>query len=98
VTLPLRIGVAAPLQIRKLIELSIKIGVGRSVRFLSKQHGLVGNLLLGRSYEPLDFLLALQQEMSLTEFTVEGLHLFSFNQVQTTLEWLSRADGAEKAG
>ncbi|MGV9349260.1 methylenetetrahydrofolate reductase [Streptomyces spiralis] len=98
VTLPLRIGVAAPLQIRKLIELSVKIGVGRSVRFLSKQHGLVGNLLLGRAYEPMELLLALGEEMSFADFSVEGLHLFSFNQVDATLDWLFRAGGAEEAG
>jgi methylenetetrahydrofolate reductase (NADPH) len=98
VTLPLRIGVAAPLQIRKLLELSVKIGVGQSLRFLSKQHGMVGNLLLGRTYEPMDLLLALQQEVSFTDFSVEGLHLFSFNQVDATLAWLSRTAETEKAG
>jgi methylenetetrahydrofolate reductase (NADPH) len=98
VTLPLRIGVAAPLQVRKLVELSVKIGVGQSVRFLSKQHGLVGNLLLGRAYEPMDLLLAIQKEISFTDLSVEGLHLFSFNQVDTTLDWLSRTSGVEEAG
>ncbi|WP_399895354.1 methylenetetrahydrofolate reductase [Streptomyces sp. BBFR51] len=98
VTLPLRMGVAAPLQIRKLIELSVKIGVGQSLRFLSKQHGMVGNLLLGRAYEPLDLLLAVREEISFTDLSVEGLHLFSFNQVDTTLDWLYCASGVEKAG
>lgn len=98
ITLPLRIGVAAPLQTRKLIELSIKIGVGQSVRFLSKQHGLVGNLLLGRAYEPMDLLLALGKEISFDDLGIEGLHLFSFNQVDIALDWLSRAGTAEKAG
>lgn len=98
VILPLRIGVAAPLQTRKLIEVAVKIGVGRSVRFLSKQHGLVGNLLLGRAYEPMDLLLAIQKEASFDDLTVEGLHLFSFNQVEATLDWLCRTRGAEKAG
>lgn len=98
VHLPLRIGVAAPLQIRKLIELSVKIGVGQSVRFLSKQHGLVGNLVLGRAYEPMDLLHAVQREISFADFSVEGLHLFSFNQVDVTLDWLSRAGGAREPG
>lgn len=91
VTLPLRVGVAAPLQTRKLIELSLRIGVGQSVRFLSKQHGIVGNLLLGRAYEPLDLVTELSREISFIDAGVEGLHLFSFNQVEPTLGWLSRA-------
>ena len=52
ISLPLRIGVAAPLRVGKLMELSLKIGVGQSIRYLAKQHGFVGNLLLGRTYEP----------------------------------------------
>ncbi|ROQ60124.1 methylenetetrahydrofolate reductase (NADPH) [Streptomyces sp. 840.1] len=97
ITLPLRIGVAAPLQARKLIELSVRIGVGQSVRYLSGQHGMVGSLLLGRSYEPMDLLRAVQQEISFAEMSVEGLHLFSFNQVDAALEWISRATGTEQA-
>ncbi|MGW7621652.1 methylenetetrahydrofolate reductase [Streptomyces antimycoticus] len=98
VTLPLRIGVAAPLRVRKLIEISVKIGVGRSVRFLSKQNGMVSNLLLGRAYEPMDLLTAIRKEISFADLSVEGVHLFSFNQVDATLDWLSRASGVEEAG
>ncbi|MFD5723352.1 methylenetetrahydrofolate reductase [Streptomyces sp. NPDC127036] len=98
ILLPLRVGVAAPLQLRKLIELSLKIGVGQSVRYLSKQNGLIGNLVLGRSYEPMDLLLALQDEVSFGELSIEGLHLFSFNQVEATLDWLSSVSGGQKAG
>jgi methylenetetrahydrofolate reductase (NADPH) len=98
IALPLRIGVAAPLQTRKLIELSIKIGVGQSVRFLSKQHGLVSSFLLGGAYQPMDLLLAIQKEISFDELSIEGLHLFSFNQVESTLNWLSRTSAVERAG
>ncbi|MBW8699104.1 hypothetical protein MBT84_05845 [Streptomyces sp. MBT84] len=98
IILPLRIGVAAPLQVRKLIELSVKIGVGQSVRFLAKQHGLVGNVLRGRAYEPMDLLLDIHKQTSFADLSVEGLHLFSFNQVDATLDWLSRVSGVEEAG
>lgn len=98
ITLPLRVGLAAPVQTRKLIELSVKIGVGQSIRFLSKQHGLFNNLLLGRAYEPMDLLLAIRRETSFDAVAIEGVHLFSFNQVDATLDWLRRARGAEKVG
>lgn len=88
--LPLRIGVAAPLQIRKLIELSLKIGVGQSVRYLSKQNGFVGNLLLGRAYEPANLLAEIRSKASFLTLGVEGLHLFSFNQIEATVDWQSR--------
>jgi methylenetetrahydrofolate reductase (NADPH) len=93
--LPLRVGLAAPLQIRKLLELSLKIGVGQSVRFLSKQQGFVGNLLLGRAYEPSDLLDEIKSRASFPALGIEGLHLFSFNQIEATVNWQARIAGAQ---
>ena len=90
IELPLRIGLAAPLQARKLVELALKIGVGSSVKFLTKQHGIVGNLLLGRAYEPAELLADVLAAPDVDELVIEGLHLFSFNQVDLTVEWLAR--------
>jgi methylenetetrahydrofolate reductase (NADPH) len=91
VTLPLRIGLAAPLKTGKLIELSLRIGVGASVRFLSKQNGMVGNLLLGRAYEPASLLHAIGDDLADPALAIEGLHLFSFNQVAATAAWQQRS-------
>jgi len=94
ISLPVRIGVAAPLQTRKLIELSLKIGVGSSVKFLTKQHGFVGNLLLGRSYTPEALISQIVEETGFDELGIEGLHLFSFNQIDATVEWQRRISAA----
>jgi len=90
ITLPVRIGIAAPLQTRKLIELSLKIGVGSSVKFLTKQHGFVGNLLLGRSYAPESLIEQIIADSDFDSLGVDGLHMFSFNQVAATVEWQHR--------
>src|SRR6201998_1951704 len=87
VTPPVRLGVAAPLQTRKLIELSLKIGVGSSVKFLAKQHGFVGNLLLGRSYAPEGLISQIVADPAFSDLDIEGLHMFSFNQIDATVEW-----------
>ena len=97
ITLPVRIGVAAPLQTRKLIELSLKIGVGSSVKFLTKQHGFVGNLLLGRSYTPETLISQIVNEPGFDELGIEGLHLFSFNQIDASVEWQRRISAAATA-
>jgi methylenetetrahydrofolate reductase (NADPH) len=94
VTLPLRIGLAAPMSTRKLVELSLKIGVGASVRYLTKQHGLVGNLLMGNSYRPETLLEQLDPEVLDDPLNVEGLHLFSFNQLDATAHWQRDVAGA----
>lgn len=94
VRLPLRIGLAAPMSTRKLAELSLKIGVGASVRYLSKQHGMVGNLLLGNSYRPEDLLREIDPRCLSDAAQVEGLHLFSFNQIDATVGWQRKTAGA----
>ncbi|GEL23702.1 methylenetetrahydrofolate reductase [Pseudonocardia sulfidoxydans NBRC 16205] len=90
VTLPLRIGMAAPIRTTRLAELSLRIGVGQSLRFLAKQHGMVGNLLLGRTYAPEVLLRELGEQLSNPELGVEGLHIFTFNQVDVTVAWQNR--------
>jgi methylenetetrahydrofolate reductase (NADPH) len=94
VRLPLRIGLATPMSTRKLAELSLRIGVGASVRFLSKQHGLVGNLLLGSSYRPQDLIDAIDPDVLGDPASIEGVHLFSFNQIDATVGWQREIDGA----
>jgi methylenetetrahydrofolate reductase (NADPH) len=90
VRLPLRIGLAAPIRTAKLVELSVKIGVGRSLRYLTKQHGMVGGLLLGRSYAPEKLLLDMGARLGSPDLAVEGLHVFTFNQVDVTVAWQRR--------
>jgi methylenetetrahydrofolate reductase (NADPH) len=94
IRLPLRIGLAAPMSTRKLAELSLRIGVGASVRFLSKQHGLVGNLLLGTSYRPHDLISEIVSMVLGDPTNVEGVHLFSFNQIDVTVDWQREIAGA----
>jgi methylenetetrahydrofolate reductase (NADPH) len=97
IDLPLRIGLAAPLNTRKLVELSLKIGVGSSVRFLSKQNGVVSNLVLSRDYEPEMLLKEIADEQSFPELNVEGIHLFSFNQIERTMQWQHAVAGGISA-
>ena len=87
VTLPLHLGLAAPMQIRKLIELSPQLGVGSSVRYLAKQHGLIGSVLKGSSYRPESLLLEMGDAITSPELGVEQVHLFSFNQAEATVQW-----------
>ena len=90
VRLPLRIGLAGPIRTARLVELSVKIGVGQSLRYLTKQHGMVGGLLLGRSYAPEKLLLGVGERLGSPDLAVEGLHIFTFNQVDVTVAWQRR--------
>lgn len=90
IELPLRVGLAAPLKATRLLELSLKIGVGSSIRYLTKQHGFVGNLLVGGAYHPEQLLYAIGEDIAADDLNIEGLHLFSFNQVDITAAWQRR--------
>jgi methylenetetrahydrofolate reductase (NADPH) len=90
VSLPVHLGLAAPMQVRKLLELSPRIGVGSSVRYLAKQHGFIGNVLRGSAYQPESLLLKMDGAITSRELGIERLHLFSFNQVDATVQWQQR--------
>jgi methylenetetrahydrofolate reductase (NADPH) len=93
VTLPLHLGLAGPLSMLKLAELSVRIGVGASVKYLTKQHGLVGSLLRGSSYKPEDLLLGMGEDLTAPELGIASLHLCTFNQVEATHDWQRRIAG-----
>ncbi|MCX0275210.1 methylenetetrahydrofolate reductase [Nocardia zapadnayensis] len=90
VRLPLRVGLAAPIKTARLVELSLKIGVGQSIRYLTKQHGMVGGLLLGRTFAPETILLDMGERLAAGELGIEGVHMFTFNQVDVTAAWQRR--------
>lgn len=94
VTLPIRVGIAGPLKLARLTELSLRIGVGPSLRFLAKQHGLVSNVLLGRTYDPSPLVRRVLAAEPRPGSDIEGLHLFTFNQVAVYRAWLGTQGGA----
>lgn len=104
IQLPLRIGIAAPLKARKLVELSMRIGVGSSLRFLTKQRGFVNNVLIGGRYDPEHLLQDVERIAALDELAISGLHVFSFNDVASAAAWQQQyhppgiQDGSGTAG
>jgi methylenetetrahydrofolate reductase (NADH) len=86
VTLPLYAGVPGPIERRKLLDVSVKVGVGASLRFLRKQHGILS--LLRRPGHEAD---ALRDELAPLvgdrELGLAGLHLFTFNELVATYAW-----------
>jgi methylenetetrahydrofolate reductase (NADPH) len=95
VTLPLYAGVPGPIERRKLLDVSMKVGVGASLRFLRKQHGITS--LFRRPGREADALRdALAPRIGDPALGIAGLHLFTFNELVATWEWSQ--DGAAPAG
>lgn len=90
VNLPAWIGLPGVADITRLISLSLKIGVGQSVKTLRKQKGLVKKIVGFNPYQPDDILAGLAPYLDDTNLNIPGFHLFSFNDVERTENWRSK--------
>jgi methylenetetrahydrofolate reductase (NADPH) len=83
--LPVRLGIPGPIDKTKLLTMGMRVGVGQSVRYLQKNRSGIFKLLTGTDYDPSELLSALRSELE--TLNVEGLHLFTFNQLQRCVAW-----------
>jgi methylenetetrahydrofolate reductase (NADPH) len=90
VSLPAWVGLPGVAEIPKLIALSLRIGVGQSVKVLKKQKGLVRKMLSAKPYQPDELLAGLQPHLHETDLDIPGFHLFSFNNVEATERWRTK--------
>ena len=101
VSLPAWIGLPGVAEISKLISLSLRIGVGQSLKVLKKQKGLLGKLISARPYQPDDLLAGIEPYLSDPEINIPGFHLFSFNDIERTERWrketFEKFNGVERA-
>lgn len=90
VALPVWLGMPGQVSAAQLLEVSMRIGVGPSLRFVRKQHnprnlfGLFGGLHSARTRRLHRALSALAADR---ELGVAGLHCFTFNQLAATWSW-----------
>jgi methylenetetrahydrofolate reductase (NADPH) len=89
ITLQIYLGLPGPADLRKLIRIAARIGVGGSARYLRKNRQLLG-LVFRRSYTPDRLLRALAGTIADPRSGIEGLHLFTFNQVEAATAWRRR--------
>ncbi len=87
VELPVHLGVPGVADRTKLLRIALKIGVGQSARFLKSNLGLVGRVMTPGGYDPEELLVALAPCFDAPPYNVEGVHFFSFNQIESTERW-----------
>ncbi|MDO8390057.1 MAG: methylenetetrahydrofolate reductase [Actinomycetota bacterium] len=86
--LPLHLGVPGVIDRTKLFTMGMRLGIGNSMRFVKKNGGVLGRLFKPGGYDPNKLILPLGRQAD--ELGIEGLHLFTFNNVQATAEWQQR--------
>lgn len=87
ITMPLLLGIPGPVDRAKLLAMATKIGVGESTRFLAKHKGTFARLAAPGGFTGERFLEKCAPTLGEPEALVEGLHVFTFNQVAETEAW-----------
>lgn len=87
ITLPAFLGVPGVGGRLKLLEISARIGVGDSVRFLTKNARVVTRLLGPGGYDPGELLEDLGDSLVDPLLGIAGLHIYTFNRCQATEAW-----------
>jgi methylenetetrahydrofolate reductase (NADPH) len=102
VTLPLLVGITGPVERTKLLAMAAKIGVGESSRFLAKHRSSFARIASPGGYNPDRFLERISGMLADPAAVVQGLHVFTFNQIAETEAWrrtlLESLDGTAIAG
>ncbi len=87
VTMPLLLGMPGPIDRTKLLAMATKIGVGESTRFLAKHKSTLARLAAPGGFTGQRFLEECATTAARPESLVEGLHIFTFNQIAETEAW-----------
>jgi methylenetetrahydrofolate reductase (NADPH) len=90
VTLPVVVGLPGVVERRKLAEISLKTGVGASLRYLRKHGRQLVTLARSRRYDPTSLAEAVAGYADDPALGIGGVHLFTFNQVEQTRDWVAR--------
>ncbi len=86
VSLPILVGTPGVVDRRRLLEISMRIGVGPSLAFMRKQRGL--RRLFSSPTRTADHLYeALAPRLDDHELDIAGLHFYTFNQLVDTWAW-----------
>jgi methylenetetrahydrofolate reductase (NADPH) len=87
VTMPLLLGMPGPIDRAKLVAMATKIGVGESTRFVAKHKSTFARLAAPGGFTGQKFLEECAAVAARPESLIEGLHIFTFNQIAETEEW-----------
>ena len=67
------------------MTMGTRLGIGTSLRYLSKNRSTVMKLMAPGGYDPTDMVVAFADEAE--RLNIEALHSFTFNAVADTRQW-----------
>lgn len=87
ILLPVLIGLPGPVERAKLLAMATRIGVGESTRFLTKNVSVFTRIAAPGGYRPERLLEPLAPLLADPDARVQGLHVYTFNQVAGAEKW-----------
>ncbi|NHN62472.1 MULTISPECIES: methylenetetrahydrofolate reductase [Haloarcula] len=91
IELPVEVGIPGVMNYQRLMQISQKVGVGDSIKFLRKTTGILGFVkqLVGSrgTYEPDELIDGLAPYVEDDEYNIRGVHIYTFNQTPDTEKW-----------
>lgn len=87
ITMPLLLGMPGPVERTKLLSMATRIGVGESTKFLVKHKSTFARLAAPGGFTGEKFLEQCAPALGKPGALVEGLHVFTFNQIAETEAW-----------
>ena len=87
VELPIDVGIPGVASRAKLLRVASRIGVGESIRFLSKRRGWISQLFRPAGYSPEHIIEGLVPTLVKPDTGVAGFHVYTFNELAATERW-----------
>lgn len=91
IRLPVRVGIPGVVDPIRLGRIASRIGVGTSIRYLMRNRNAILRLLRPGIYRPTKLVKSLNQLDG--GLGLVGLHIFTFNQIAPTMDWLEGLSG-----
>ena len=87
--IPIHLGIPGAVERKKLLSVGARLGVGASLRYLQKNRGTLARMVMPGGYNPNKLLSPLAGDLQ--RLDVQGLHIFTFNQLEATVAWRNDA-------
>lgn len=91
IELPVYVGVPGVMKTERMINISRKVGVGESIKFVRKTTGILGmmkQLIGGKGrYKPDALVDGIGQVSANDTYAIDGVHLYTFNEVADAESW-----------
>lgn len=84
-SVPIQLGVPGVVDRTRLMSLGVRVGVGASMRYLSKNKASIMKMLSPGGYDPTELVAGLAKDAQ--SLNIVGLHSFTFNSVADTAAW-----------